>query len=245
MLRGVTTFALFTAVSASCAENPSLPECAARGSELLQKNAVRGGIQTHSAEMMSFEAARARMAEGYLTFCMLEKSGDGNPRLTSGEGEKMNTTPLKVADCWVHFFTRLQGLEVAACHVSMIVLFQLVIWPINGCRISSRCDLISWPVPSRPLQALKEQTVLSFAEAKKIRSRSKLLIEQKDQLIRNHQADGWLKGWWILVGVILVDQFFWRLSSIYLRYRVTYYVVEKEVMGAWKFRLRQPIIAKW
>ena len=98
MLRGVTTFALFTAVSASCAENPSLPECAARGSELLQKNAVRGGIQTHSAEMMSFEAARARMAEGYLTFC-IEKSGDGNPRLTSGEGEKMNTTPLKVADC--------------------------------------------------------------------------------------------------------------------------------------------------
>ncbi|CAL1141511.1 unnamed protein product [Cladocopium goreaui] len=91
MLRGVTTFALFTAVSASCAENPSLPECAARGSELLQKNAVRGGIQTHSAEMMSFEA-------------------------------------------------------------------------------------------------LKEQTVLSFAEAKKIRSRSKLLIEQKDQLIRNHQV---------------------------------------------------------
>lgn len=37
-------------------------------------------------------------------------------------------------------------------------------------------------------EALKEQTALSFAEAKKIRSRSKLLIEQKDQLIRNHQV---------------------------------------------------------
>ena len=57
MLRAVTTFAFFTAVSASCAENPSLPECAARGSELLQKNAVKGGIQVHTTEMMSFEAA--------------------------------------------------------------------------------------------------------------------------------------------------------------------------------------------
>ena len=87
----------------------------------------------------------------------------------------------------------LQGFEVA--------MYQLKIWPmINDWRLGP----LIHPVPSRPVQVLKEQAALSFAEAKKIRSRSKLLIEQKDHLIRNHQA-GWSNAWWISVQVILVE----------------------------------------
>ena len=67
-MRAVTTFALFTAVSASCAENPSLPECAARGSELLQKHAgtSRGaGLQLEATQLMTFQALQQKTAESF------------------------------------------------------------------------------------------------------------------------------------------------------------------------------------
>ena len=68
-MRAVTTFALFTAVSASCAENPSLPECAARGSELLQKHAgiasKGAGLQLDATQLMTFEALQQKTAESF------------------------------------------------------------------------------------------------------------------------------------------------------------------------------------
>eukprot|EP00435_Cladocopium_sp_Y103_P037064 s1597_g9.t1 len=76
-MRAVTTFALFTAVSASCAENPSLPECAARGSELLQKHAgftSRGaGLQLDATRLMTFEALRQKTAESFARARELQK----------------------------------------------------------------------------------------------------------------------------------------------------------------------------
>ena len=65
----VTTFALFTAVSASCAEHPSLPECAAKGSELLQKHAgiasKGAGLQLDATQLMTFEALQRHTAESF------------------------------------------------------------------------------------------------------------------------------------------------------------------------------------
>ena len=56
MFRIVVTFASFTVVSANCAENPSLPECAARGQDLLQKHASVGaggaGLQLQAIPLM-------------------------------------------------------------------------------------------------------------------------------------------------------------------------------------------------
>ena len=67
MLQAVATFALFTAVSASCAETPALPECAARGSELLQKHAgIKGaGLQLDATQMMTFEALQRHTSESF------------------------------------------------------------------------------------------------------------------------------------------------------------------------------------
>lgn len=56
MFRAVVTFASFTVVSANCAENPSSPECAARGQDLLQKHASFGaggaGLQLEATPLM-------------------------------------------------------------------------------------------------------------------------------------------------------------------------------------------------
>eukprot|EP00913_Durusdinium_trenchii_P007503 g7052.t1 len=67
MRRFAATLTFFTVASASCAEDPSSPTCAARSRELLQKHAsLKGaGIQLEASRMMSFEALQQRTEESY------------------------------------------------------------------------------------------------------------------------------------------------------------------------------------
>lgn len=111
MFRAVVTFASFTVVSANCAENPSSPECAARGQDLLQKHASFGaggaGLQLEATPLMLGSTVTKNLPTFFLFFLLL---GENTGKIwSSGKSElrklakfsKFNTRAFFFFEFWI------------------------------------------------------------------------------------------------------------------------------------------------
>eukprot|EP00438_Fugacium_kawagutii_P020900 Skav211791 [mRNA] locus=scaffold305:226975:238866:+ [translate_table: standard] len=182
MLRVATTFVFFTAVSAqSCAENPSHPECAARGSDLLQKNAgFKGGTQLNSSKLSSEVRQPGLFDQPRILWLHLHSYGGTTMcSLARANGEEAPSNPLQncniVPDwCSTPKSSRVSCRERADSHRFTFSAIERAV-DEDDLKCSASGPTLQ---PGGTQLALKKQTELSYAHARKLRSRSKLLIEQ-------------------------------------------------------------------
>ena len=166
MFRAVVTFASFTVVSANCAENPSSPECAARGQDLLQKHASFGaggaGLQLEATPLMLGSTVTKNLPTFFFCFfCCWEKITLAIWSFGKSLKENWQNLQLQTRVFFLSFGFACPRMNHSTYETHVRMSFA----------------------------TLQQKTEESYAHARKLRSRSRLQIERTD-LISDYRSKG-------------------------------------------------------